>query len=84
MEGFLSKKFILVALLVIITCDRSYDDPNWIDTHTREHYQVPEDIMKNCEMDEMIAYGLTGDAESFGEANEVCPAIGDNCCGKGD
>ena len=44
----------------------------------------PEEIQKKCELDEMRAYSLIGDAESLGAANELCPSISENCCGERD
>ena len=62
------------------------DDPNAIEAHSWEYYQVnrSDEIQKNCESDEMIAYGLGGDAISLSEKNELCPNISQNCCGKQD
>ena len=38
-----------------------------------------------CEMDEMTAYTLRGDAKSVSDPNELCPSVeGGQCCGEGD
>lgn len=44
----------------------------------------PEEIQENCELDEMRAYSLVGDAESLNAPNELCPSITENCCGEVD
>jgi hypothetical protein len=37
-----------------------------------------------CKPEEMWAYHLVGDAQSVGEANEICPSVSQNCCGPTD
>lgn len=62
------------------------DDENAINVRTWEDYKTsrPAEITDNCELDEMRAYSLSGDATSLSEPNEICPAIKENCCGPRD
>ena len=62
------------------------DDPKKIETKSYEFYLnwISDDIRQRCELDEMYAYQMTGDAETVQEGNEVCPSNGQQCCGKED
>lgn len=80
----------LIAIFNILVTLKTYqietDDPNRIEAHSYEYYQLKQDpsILENCELDEMMAYGLSGDAVSLNERNEICPNLSQNCCGKKD
>ena len=75
--------YLLVELFAI---DVESNNSNRIQAHSYEYYQItrPQEISEKCHLDEMLAYGLSGDAMSLGEKNEICPFITQNCCGKQD
>lgn len=80
---------LLIALYLVTvatTISIEADDPNRIESHSYEYYQITrsKEVADACETDEMIAYGLSGDAISLSERNEICPHIAQNCCGKKD
>lgn len=62
------------------------DDSEEINARDYNDYKEsrPEEIQDNCELDEMRAYSLIGDAESLSGTNELCPSIEGNCCGQMD
>jgi len=78
--------FACYLFVTIFAVDIESDNPDVIDDHSYEYYQItrPDEIRQNCELDEMLAYGLAGDAMSLGEKNEICPNLSQNCCGKKD
>lgn len=82
-------KPLLILCYVIVNLQANEiesDDPDKIESHSYDYYQVvrPKEVADTCELDEMLAYGLSGDATSLGEKNEICPHISQNCCGKKD
>lgn len=82
-------KTLVVYCYILVTIKATViegDDPNRIEAHSYEYYQIIRDpeVFNNCELDEMLAYGLSGDAKTLGEKNEICPHISQNCCGKKD
>ena len=76
--------FIIVCLS--FTYMARDDDSDAINVRTFEDMQDsrPEEIQENCELDEMRAYSLIGDATSLSETNELCPSVSENCCGERD
>ena len=87
MRATLTTLTLVCCLLVELSAaDIESDNSNRIQAHSYEYYQVtrPDEIRENCHLDEMLAYGLSGDALSLGEKNEICPFITQNCCGKED
>lgn len=67
--------------------DLDEDNPYIVETKSYEFYKNKrsEEIRKNCELDEMFAYHMVGDAESLGTPHDLCPSIsGGQCCGDQD
>jgi hypothetical protein len=86
-----AKKSTNLYLAFIILCISSPllardDDSDAINVRTFEDMQDsrPEEIQENCELDEMRAYSLIGDATSLSQPNELCPSVSENCCGERD
>lgn len=66
----------------LLSLDENVDNLSTIETKNYEFYKARGEIADKCELDEMYAYTLRGDAQSIGDANEVCPSIeGGQCCG---
>ena len=88
-HNFLISFFLCLTVFhysVIANENLGDEDENAINVRTWEDFKMsrPEEIVNNCELDEMRAYSLSGDATSLSEPNEICPAIKENCCGKKD
>merc|ERR1712137_1318015 len=80
--------FIFMASLAIITSTVYTKDDHEDAINVRDWEDMkktrPEEIQENCELDEMRAYSLVGDAESLNAPNELCPSVTENCCGEVD
>ena len=77
----------LVVIIVLFSIKgEETDNPNKIENHSYEYYKNrrPEEITKTCELDEMKAYELAGDASSLSQTNEICPNLKEQCCGTDD
>lgn len=84
-NSFVKTVVILSLVQKQFLSDNTEDDPEKIESLSYEHYKAKGEIAKECELDEMMAYTLRGDAESIGDTNELCPSIeGGQCCGKRD
>lgn len=77
---------ILISTFMIASINCNDDDSTAI--NVRDYQDLidsrPEEIQENCELDEMAAYSLIGDAQTLGEPNELCPSVSQNCCGSVD
>ena len=84
----LNKLILICAFSMVTICASTAesDDPDRIEMHSYEYYQInrSQEISDTCKTDEMLAYGLSTDATSLGDKNEICPQIKKNCCGKRD
>ena len=74
------KVIVLLTLLklTIEVPNLNEDDPHKIETKSYEYYlsKISDDVRNRCELDEMYAYQMTGDAENVQEGNELCPNNG--------
>lgn len=43
-----------------------------------------QDVLKQCQLKEMNAYNLSGDAETLSSKISLCPNNESNCCGEED
>lgn len=79
-------KTFIIIYLITLSLTLEEDNPNKINSHDYEYYlrSDREEVIKNCEFDEMKAYALTGDSASLSSPNPICPNITDNCCGAYD
>lgn len=86
MKNSLINTLVILSLLQSeLVSDKTEDDPNKIESLSYDHYKAKGEIAKKCQLDEMMAYTLRGDAESIGDSNELCPSIeGGQCCGSRD
>lgn len=77
-------KAIFKLIIVILSLMTSYqkndtevDNPYKIEVKSYEFYKNKRsrEIIDKCELDEMFAYHMSGDATSVGDANPICPSI---------
>lgn len=79
-------KSLVVIIVLASAKTEEEDNPNKIENHSYEYYKNrrPEEITKTCELDEMKAYELAGDATSLSQTNDICPNLKEQCCGNDD
>lgn len=63
MKHILLRTFVVLCLSkIFFNLDENIDDPNRIETKNYDFYKAKGEIAKECELDEMYAYTLRGDA----------------------
>lgn len=82
----MSLKLVICACLVVSTVrPEGIDegDPKYIESKDYNYYleKSKSNVAKDCAINEMAAYGLTADATSLSEPNDICPQMTGNCCG---
>lgn len=88
-----TKKLLAIFLIIVsmkqglFDIDQENDDIDYIEAKSHQYYLRTHNnkITKKCAINEMVSYGLEGDAEDLSSPNEICPNLPNgNCCGKND